>query len=169
MAGRMNWTRVAKERVVRERGSEPVAPDDRMVVQGTISEWIRPKGGKAQKSAPLTATELAAQEKRQEVLRDRAIKKALAAQRKREARERQLANEKKARENKLRSAAKGAQVRAARRAEFENMLAAMTPEERIEFFERQQQRRPRSARREVVVERRSLGQPTSEGGNEPSK
>lgn len=159
MAGRMNWSRVAKERVIQERGHEPLARKDRAIVQGRLAEKVEQKKKVKPKTPEQLAAEQAAREKQRIAGRERAKKQAEIAQRKQEERARaQLARK----QEEARRKAELEQLHAEHRARFEAKLAAMTPEERKAYFENQT--RPRGSRRQVViVEHRPLEKPAKAG------
>lgn len=160
MAGRMNWSRVAKERVVHERGHEPLAPTDRTIVQGRLAEKLGPKKKAKRKTAAQLAAEEVEREKRRIAARDRAQKQAARHEERVRA---QLARK----QEEARRKAEVEQRRAEHRARFEAMLATMTPEEKKAYFENQS--RPRKPRRQtVVVEHRPLEKPTPRGKTGPS-
>jgi hypothetical protein len=150
MAGKMNWTRVAKQRVIQERGHEAIAGRDRALPHDG-PDWTRQLGPKKQKKKlkhEMTPAERTEQEQARTMRRLEAAEAKLKKEResleklaKIERLKRQKAEEK---ERQMRLSA-----------EFEAKLKQMTTEERV-AFEQSQFTRVYRKRKPVTVEHAPL-------------
>ena len=146
MAGKMNWTRVAKEKGIQERGHEAIAGRDRAVPHDG-PDWTRQLGPKKQKKKlkhEMTPEELAEHEQA------RAMRRLQAAEARIKVAEERLQKLMKI-ERLKKTKIEEQKHRAKLSTEFEARLKTMSPEERIAFEQSQSPRFYRK-RKPVIVE-----------------